>query len=303
MASTSLAGACGKSRTFTASPHTLERVDGERTWIRSGLPWQDAIRWSASSRRSGAAPCQHASCVGSRCDLSSDTCRAAGDMTHRDAVDLRLARRGMRTRTRSPMPCASSSRPCANGSVNPGSWPVSATVSTSHPALDVGEGTVGRSPGLSVRLKLTLSYAGFLMLTGFLMLAAAWLAGRPRQSPDFLLRYVPDGVISTLGACVRVPEASPSGARLDGRARACRPGSPSMPASLHPKPSGGSRTTRGERGPDAGPIVASTSNTPAQTLEAVGGTFARGGSSTPHGNLQENTVSDQTYLIRGTLDC
>jgi two-component system sensor histidine kinase VanS len=61
---------------------------------------------------------------------------------------------------------------------------------------------VDRAPGLSVRLKLTLSYAGFLMLTGLLMLAAAWLAGRPGQSSDFLLRYVPDEVISTLGGLV-----------------------------------------------------------------------------------------------------
>ena len=40
-----------------------------------------------------------------------------------------------------------------------------------------------RAPGLSVRLKLTLSYAGFLMLAGALLLAAVWM---------FLLRYVPD---------------------------------------------------------------------------------------------------------------
>ncbi len=40
-----------------------------------------------------------------------------------------------------------------------------------------------RAPGLSVRLKLTLSYAGFLMLAGALLLAAVWL---------FLLRYVPE---------------------------------------------------------------------------------------------------------------
>jgi two-component system, OmpR family, sensor histidine kinase VanS len=61
---------------------------------------------------------------------------------------------------------------------------------------------VDRAPGLSVRLKLTLSYAGFLMLAGALMLAAAWLAGQPGQSSEFLLRYVPDGVISTLGGLV-----------------------------------------------------------------------------------------------------
>jgi two-component system, OmpR family, sensor histidine kinase VanS len=45
------------------------------------------------------------------------------------------------------------------------------------------EETVERAPGLSVRLKLTLSYAGFLMLAGALLLGAVWL---------FLLRYVPD---------------------------------------------------------------------------------------------------------------
>jgi two-component system sensor histidine kinase VanS len=42
---------------------------------------------------------------------------------------------------------------------------------------------VPRAPGLSVRLKLTLSYAGFLMVAGGLLLGAVWL---------FLLRYVPD---------------------------------------------------------------------------------------------------------------
>jgi two-component system sensor histidine kinase VanS len=42
---------------------------------------------------------------------------------------------------------------------------------------------VTRAPGLSVRWKLTLSYAGFLMLAGALLLAVVWV---------FLLRYVPD---------------------------------------------------------------------------------------------------------------
>ena len=59
-----------------------------------------------------------------------------------------------------------------------------------------------RAPGMSVRLKLTLSYAGFLTLAGLLMLAAAWLAGRPGASSDFLTSYVPDGVIDTLGGLV-----------------------------------------------------------------------------------------------------
>ena len=43
-----------------------------------------------------------------------------------------------------------------------------------------------RAAGLSVRLKLTLSYAGFLMLAGGLMLAVVWVS---------LLRYIPDEVI------------------------------------------------------------------------------------------------------------
>jgi two-component system, OmpR family, sensor histidine kinase VanS len=61
---------------------------------------------------------------------------------------------------------------------------------------------VDRASGLSVRLKLTLSYAGFLMLAGVLMLAAAWLAGQHGQSFEFLLRYVPDGAISAAGGLV-----------------------------------------------------------------------------------------------------
>jgi two-component system sensor histidine kinase VanS len=42
---------------------------------------------------------------------------------------------------------------------------------------------VRRRPGLSARIKLTLSYAGFLIVAGFLLLAVVWV---------FLLRYVPD---------------------------------------------------------------------------------------------------------------
>jgi two-component system, OmpR family, sensor histidine kinase VanS len=52
---------------------------------------------------------------------------------------------------------------------------------------------VDRAPGLSVRLKLTLSYAGFLMLAGALLLAAVWV---------LLLRYAPDGAIDTAGGFV-----------------------------------------------------------------------------------------------------
>src|SRR5487761_673568 len=96
----------------------------------------------------------------------------------------------MRTQTRSPTPCASQSRHCANASVNPGSsppWPASGTASAFNQTPGVREETVDSAPGLSVRLKLTLSYAGFLMLAGALLLAAVWL---------FLLRYVPESLLA-----------------------------------------------------------------------------------------------------------
>ncbi|MDO0910927.1 HAMP domain-containing sensor histidine kinase [Streptomyces sp. DT2A-34] len=47
-----------------------------------------------------------------------------------------------------------------------------------------------RRPGLSARLKLTLSYAGFLAVAGALLLAVVW---------GFLLRYVPDNSQGLLG--------------------------------------------------------------------------------------------------------
>jgi two-component system sensor histidine kinase VanS len=61
---------------------------------------------------------------------------------------------------------------------------------------------VARAPGLSARLKLTLSYAGFLMLAGALMFAAAWLADQyPRQFASFRQR-IPDSAISATGGLV-----------------------------------------------------------------------------------------------------
>ncbi len=50
--------------------------------------------------------------------------------------------------------------------------------------------SVVREHGLSVRLKLTLSYAGFLMVAGVLLLSVVWM---------FLLRYVPAGPINVGG--------------------------------------------------------------------------------------------------------
>ncbi|MFD8638627.1 two-component sensor histidine kinase, partial [Streptomyces sp. NPDC059656] len=47
-----------------------------------------------------------------------------------------------------------------------------------------------RRPGFSARLKLALSYAGFLAVAGALLLAVVWV---------FLLRYVPDNSQGLLG--------------------------------------------------------------------------------------------------------
>src|SRR6266540_2729660 len=85
----------------------------------------------------------------------------------------------MRTQTRSPTPSASLSRDCANGSANPGSsspWPAPGTASTQGQTTGAREGTVDRTTGLSVRLKLTLSYAGFLMLAGALLLVVGYFS-------------------------------------------------------------------------------------------------------------------------------
>src|SRR5436853_6215595 len=96
----------------------------------------------------------------------------------------------MRTQTRSRTPCASPSRDSANGSANPGSsppWPASATASTRTQTPSTTKTSADRAPGLSARLRLTLSYAGFLMLAGVLMLAAVWVV---------VLRYIPNGVLA-----------------------------------------------------------------------------------------------------------
>ena len=53
---------------------------------------------------------------------------------------------------------------------------------------------MARAPGLSVRLKLTLSYAGFLMLAGALLLAAVWIV---------VLQYLPNVGMSPAGPLVR----------------------------------------------------------------------------------------------------
>src|SRR5437660_4182656 len=114
----------------------------------------------------------------------------------------------MRTQTRSPTPCASQSRHCANASANPGSsppWPAPGTASTRNQTPGTREQTVDRAPGLSVRLKLTLSYAGFLMVAGAVLLVVGYFSlsrgAHPgvifmvRRHADLLRAFAPTAVI------------------------------------------------------------------------------------------------------------
>src|SRR5215217_383310 len=118
----------------------------------------------------------------------------------------------MRTQTRSPTPCASRSRACANASASPGSsppYPAPGTASTRNQTPGVGEATVDRAPGLSVRLKLTLSYAGFLMLAGAVLLAAGYFSlsrgAHPgvifivRSHADLLRSFAPTAALLVFG--------------------------------------------------------------------------------------------------------
>src|SRR5258708_17727255 len=164
---------CSVSERSTAgAPRTGDR--GERSpacgWIRSAAR---STATAATSRSRGSS---------SPCSKFSSLPKAVSS-----APKSSWNGRGMSTQTRSPTPCASRSRHCANASANPGSsppWPAAGTASARNQTPGVGEGAVARAPGLSVRLKLTLSYARFLMLAGALLLAAVWA---------FLLRYGPDG--------------------------------------------------------------------------------------------------------------
>jgi HAMP domain-containing protein len=71
---------------------------------------------------------------------------------------------------------------------------------------------VARAPGLSVRLKLTLSYAGFLMVAGGLLLAAVWV---------FLLRGLPAGaLVPNLSELPRAFDPHNFGPRVFGPAAA-----------------------------------------------------------------------------------
>src|SRR6201989_2001536 len=139
----------------TGRPSRRSRACG---WIRS------------AGRATATAATSRSPASSSRCSRSSSPRRAAWSAPRSCSNGP-----GTRTPTRSPTPCASPSRPCASASASPGSsppWPASGTASTPH----AREGTVHRPPGMSVRLKLTLSYAGFVMLAGAVLLTAGYFS-------------------------------------------------------------------------------------------------------------------------------
>ena len=85
------------------------------------------------------------------------------------------------------------------------------------------EQPVHRAPGTSVRLRLTLSYAGFLVLAGALLLAVVWV---------FLLRYVPEVIRSTQGGPALGPGVSAPTEFVPNRADLQRAFAPKAAAAL-----------------------------------------------------------------------
>src|SRR5215469_14765891 len=165
---------CSASERSTAGAPTTGHPCGRSracVWIRS------------AGRSTGTAATSRSPGSSSPCSTSSSPPKAVSS-----APKNSWNGRGMRTQTRSPTPCASQYRHCANASANPGSsppCPAPGTASAPSQTPAMREDTVDRAPGLSVRLKLTLSYAGFLVLAGALLLAL-WVV---------LMRYFPHAAI------------------------------------------------------------------------------------------------------------
>src|SRR4051794_33878101 len=152
---------CSVSERSTAGAPTIGRPC-ERSqgcgWIRSA---ERSTATAATSRSPESS---------SQCSKSSSLPTAVSS-----APKSSWREHGTRTQTRSPTPCASPSRDCANGSASPGSSPPSPAPATASTRNET-EKSVDRAPGLSVRLKLTLSYAGFLMLAGAVLLVVGYFS-------------------------------------------------------------------------------------------------------------------------------
>src|SRR5436309_1344051 len=110
---------------------------------------------------------------------------------------------GMRTPTRSPTPCASQSRHCANASANPRSSPprpAPGTASTLNQIPGVRNEILNRAapsrliprrmlhlPSRTVRLRLTLLYSGLFLVSGAVLLAITYILVRRSSRPDLII--------------------------------------------------------------------------------------------------------------------
>src|ERR1700716_4378959 len=128
--------------TTSPSPSNSENSCSASEHSTAGAPTTDhpcersqACVWIRSAARSTAtAATSRSPGNSSHCSKSSSLPKAGSS-----AQKSYWNGRGMRTPTRSPTPCASRSRHCANASANPGSSPpspASATASTQRPAPD-----------------------------------------------------------------------------------------------------------------------------------------------------------------------
>ena len=224
-----------------ADPHAHRRRPARRQGLRVRARRRRLPHEAVRARRS--------SCSASRAlDRRRAPPQAAGAGDRRSARSIRSAARSTATAatSRSPAsssPCSRCSSPPKAGSSAPrSSWSgrgienadpftnavritvsalrkrlgepwIIATVAGAGYRIDTQQtATVDRGPGLSVRLKLTLSYAGFLMLAGALLLAVVWV---------FLLRYVPDAWSLVGLPAPRSPTAPTSWPRSPRRRRSC----------------------------------------------------------------------------------
>ena len=154
----------------------LRALDRRRAYNRPpSAPRSQVCGWIRSAERSTAtAATSHSPGSSSPCSKSSSQPKAVSSVPKSSWHE-----HGTRTQTRSPMQCALRCRRCASASANPGSsppCPASAIASTRNQMPGLRGKGVDRAPGLSVRLKLTLSYAGFLMLAGAVLLVVGYFS-------------------------------------------------------------------------------------------------------------------------------
>src|SRR5438128_8686696 len=158
-----------------------------------------ACDWIPSAARSTATAATSRSPASSSRSSKFSSPPKAGSSAPRNC----WSEHGMRTPTRSPTPCASQSRHCANASANPRSSrprPASGTASTLNQIPGVRNEILYRAapsrliprrmlhlPSRTIRLRLTLLYSGLFLVSGAVLLAITYLLFRSRTGPDLII--------------------------------------------------------------------------------------------------------------------